>query len=291
MGRSLKRMAIAASRPILKAIATSEWGWRFVHHPLSRCVAHMQSYRNDMRFPASVPEEHRRIERELAKDLVVRRGPFAGMRYPSLARLGSACMPKLLGVYEEELFPIFEKVAARNYSEILNIGCAEGYYAVGMAMLNPEARVIAYDINPRQREFCVELARLNGVADRIDVQAACTADVLAKFAFTGHGFILCDCEGYESELFTSLAVANLRNCDVLVELHDHIDLTITDKILGEFAATHTATLVPSVDTVKRAKTVDLPELRGVDLEVRRRVLTERYAVMDWAFLEPRSPNE
>jgi hypothetical protein len=288
MLNQLKKMAIAVSMPLLKTIATNEWGWEYIHKPLSRCTAYMARFRRDMRFPESVLQEELQIERELADDLVVRRGRFAGMKYPSLARLGSACIPKLLGVYERELEPIFEKIAARNYSEILNVGCAEGYYAVGIAMRHPTARVIAYDIDARQRAFCGELAALNGVADRIDIRSICTADVLATFPFSGRGFVLCDCEGYEIELFTDSAVSNLKNCDVLIELHDHYDLTITDKILAAFAATHTATLIPSIHTVKRAKTFDVPELEGVDLEVRRRVLTERFNEMDWAFIEPRT---
>jgi hypothetical protein len=43
----------------------------------------MADFRRDMRFPTSVLLEELRIERELADDLIVRRGRFAGMRYPS----------------------------------------------------------------------------------------------------------------------------------------------------------------------------------------------------------------
>lgn len=283
----LKQTFIGAGKPLLKAIATSDFGARFVHRPLARCVAYMNRFRDDMRFPPEVLEEERQLELDLSKDLTVRRGPFAGTKYPSLARLGSACLPKLLGVYERELIPIFDKIKDRPYTDILNVGCAEGYYAVGLARWHPNAKVTAYDIEPKQRAFCKSLAELNGVANRVDIQSACTPEVLAKFKFAGRGLIICDCEGYESQLFTSAAVANLGNCDVLVELHDVIDLTITDKILDIFKPTHDVTLVTSIDTIRRAKTFDVPELANLHLETRRRVLTERYAEMDWAFFEPR----
>jgi hypothetical protein len=284
----IKQFAIGASTPILKAIATSNIGHKYVHQPLARCVAYMNKFRNDLRFPPEVQQQESRIENDLAKDLSVRRGPFAGIKYPSLARLGSACLPKLLGVYERELHPILESIAERPYTDIINVGCAEGYYAVGFAVRHPNARVTAYDIVPQQREFCANLAALNGVADRVEVQSACTPEVLAKFPFKGRGLIICDCEGYEVDLFTPQAVANLGNCDVLVELHDHLDLSITDRILKVFDPTHNVTLVQSIDVVKRAKTFDIPELADLHMETRRRILTERYAEMEWAFLEPRT---
>src|SRR5262245_60848059 len=162
MPGKLKDLAIGVSKPILKTIATSDWGWRYVQHPLARCLDYMRKFRADMHFPTSVLEDQRRIEGELARDLVVRRGPFAGMKYPSVARLGSACFPKLLGVYERELHPILNSIKDRRYTEILNIGCAEGYYAVGLAMWNPSAKVLAFDIDPRQTAFCADLAALNG---------------------------------------------------------------------------------------------------------------------------------
>ena len=48
-------------------------------------------------------------------------------------------------------------------------GCAEGYYAVGMARLAPEITVYAYDIEERARIACADLAQRNGVADRVIV--------------------------------------------------------------------------------------------------------------------------
>jgi SAM-dependent methyltransferase len=283
----LKQAFLGASKPLLKAIATSNLGSRFVHRPLARCVAYMNRFHNDMRFPKEVLEEESQLERDLSKDLTVRRGPFAGTKYPSLARLGSACLPKLLGVYERELTPILDKIKDRPYTDILNVGCAEGYYAVGFARRHPNAKVTAYDIEPKQREFCASLAELNGVRSRVDIQSACSPEVLAKFKFSGRGLIICDCEGYEADLFTPAAVANLGNCDVLVEMHDVIDLTITDKVLNVFKPTHDVTLITSIDIIKRAKTFDVPELANLHLETRRRVLTERYAEQEWAFFEPR----
>ena len=52
--------------------------------------------------------------------------------------------PKLLCCYEAELHPAIERAAARNPQLIVTIGCAEGYYAVGMARVLLAARVHAF---------------------------------------------------------------------------------------------------------------------------------------------------
>jgi len=56
--------------------------------------------------------------------------PFAGMRLMRATSWGDGDLaPKLLGYYEAELHPAMAKAVARNPKTIVNIGCAEGYYA------------------------------------------------------------------------------------------------------------------------------------------------------------------
>src|SRR5271170_382684 len=70
-------------------------------------------------------------------ELVVRNGPFAGMRYARPLPEGSIFFPKLLGSYEAELQAHFERVIGTDYSAIVDVGCADGYFAVGLAMRMP----------------------------------------------------------------------------------------------------------------------------------------------------------
>ena len=61
-------------------------------------------------------------------------GPFAGMAMLPESSWGDGDLaPKLLGCYEAELHPAIAKAISRKPKNIVNIGCAEGYYAVGMA--------------------------------------------------------------------------------------------------------------------------------------------------------------
>src|SRR5277367_5483480 len=78
---------------------------------------------------------------------VVRNGPFSGMIYPREAALNRHSIPKLLGTYEMELHPVLDLVAKRHYDCVIDIGSAEGYYAVGLARLLM-VPVYAYDPEP-----------------------------------------------------------------------------------------------------------------------------------------------
>ena len=68
-------------------------------------------------------------------------GPFAKMKY-SFESHGSSIVPKLVGSYEAPLESWIEEAIKNGYNRIIDIGCAEGYYAVGLAFR--EASPIIY---------------------------------------------------------------------------------------------------------------------------------------------------
>ena len=79
---------------------------------------------------------------------IVMQGPLAGLDF--LRESAEGChIAKLLGCYEQPLQAFVEIAIQKRYPTILNIGCAEGYYAVGMARRMPNTRVLAHDLNPK----------------------------------------------------------------------------------------------------------------------------------------------
>src|SRR5262245_2169669 len=66
----------------------------------------------------------------------IRGGPFAGMAYLDGVSEGSF-IARLLGVYEAELHPHLDAIMADGIDCVIDIGCAEGYYAVGLAYRYP----------------------------------------------------------------------------------------------------------------------------------------------------------
>ena len=210
-------------------------------------------------------------------------GPFTGMQYlPGLEPTQGDLVGKLLGIYESELHGAVGRWSETDLTTIVNVGCAEGYYAVGLALAVPSAAVLAYDIDPTARELCSRLAALNNVADRVQVNGECTPQTLAALPASGVG-LLCDCEGYEKTLLDPELAPTLRGWSIIVELHDFVDPTITDTIRQRFDATH------EIELIRSTVPGDPPaEVSFMTDRQRRLVLNERPVPMTWASLAPRS---
>ena len=228
------------------------------------------------------------IKESILQKPIVRNGMFKGMLYPDFLAAGSAIYPKFIGCYESELNTVLEKIANTKYDLIIDVGCAEGYYAVGLAMCMPSAKVMAYDTDPRARDLCTKIATLNNVQDRIVISGTLTPEELVGLDFSGKKtLIISDCEGYEKTLFTQNNIQHLKNCDVIIETHDLFDLTISPYLLELFSATHqTPIVISSLDDIKKAQTYHYPETEGLDLNTKKLIFGEsRKAIMEWLFFE------
>src|SRR5476651_953702 len=248
-------------------------------------------------YPLAAILKHKRQEFELQQRMeanpglkslfaarTVLNGPFKGLKYPGNEAFGSALYPKFTGSYENELSPIVEEVCNTPYATVLDIGCAEGYYAVGLALRMPASTVYAYDIKPQARALCTEMAAYNGVADRVKTGEFCSAETLINFDFKGRGLIVSDCEGYEKQLFTEASLKNLMNCDVIIETHDNLDMTISYYLADLFAKTHAITVVTSLDDLQKLKSSHFPELEHLDLYTRKLLIEEERGVtQEWHY--------
>ena len=168
-------------------------------------------------------------------------GPFRGMSYLAASREGCH-IPKLLGCYEAELHPAIEQAAARGYRHVINIGSAEGYYAVGFARRLPAARIGAFDTDPLAQDACRALAAKNGVADRIEVGGSFRQEEFARYSGES-ALVFCDIEGAELQLLDPKAAPALAGMDLIVECHDCFNPAISPALAERFAATHEVELV------------------------------------------------
>jgi hypothetical protein len=166
-------------------------------------------------------------------------GPFKGMEYPVRAAEG-AWAARLLGTYEASLEPVIEAIISRPYATVIDIGCAEGYYAVGLARRMPGARVLARDVSEPAQALCRKLAVANGVADRVQVGGLWSH---ADFALCAEGpsVVICDIEGAEGELLDPIAAPHLASADILVEVHEGMRPGLLATLTGRFETTHRIT--------------------------------------------------
>ncbi len=222
------------------------------------------------------------------KDMTVRMGPFTGLKYPHFKSICSALLPKLLGTYEMELFDVFHKVQKNNYDLIVDIGCAEGYYAVGLGLTNNCNNIQAYDIDPEARALCLSMAQLNEVDHKVSINGAIDNELLTKVVSGKRAFILSDCEGYEQQLFTKSSMVALKNCDILIETHDFYDINISHNLQKVISETHNVTSITSIDDIQKALTYHIPGLENRSLEEKYYLFAEkRPNIMTWLFCEPK----
>jgi predicted O-methyltransferase YrrM len=177
--------------------------------------------------------------RSAARNRVVA-GPFRGMKLELSPLSKSHHLGYLLGSQEMELRPLIEKTISRGYGTILNVGAADGYYAVGLAMRLPDARVIAYEALPEMHPVILRAARENNVAGRISLAGRCgIADLQCGLeAATAPVLVFMDIEGGECELLDPRAAPALRTADIVVEMHDCFVPNATETVLSRFTATH-----------------------------------------------------
>jgi hypothetical protein len=167
-------------------------------------------------------------------------GPFLGMELlEEVSWADGDLVPKLLGCYEEELHPAITNTVARNPAAVVNVGCAEGYYAVGFARLLPQARIISLDTDPKAQTICRRAAEVNAVGNRLRVGGPCRADGMRELVSeSGPTLLFVDCEGAETQILDPLAVPELRRCDIIVECHDFLDRSITSTLSKRLSSTH-----------------------------------------------------
>jgi hypothetical protein len=227
------------------------------------------------------------IRNSIFENLKVRTGPFAGMKYPQAKSAGSSLLPKILGSYEKELSELIEQICTKEYSEIVDVGCAEGYYAVGLATRLKKAKVFGFDTNSSAIELSKEMAYINDVQDRCVWGSFCDENTLKSLPLT-RALIVCDCEGYEKELFTDNIVTDLANHDLLIEVHDLNDPTISPHLRDVFKNTHTIDVYSSISDSDKALTYSYKELDGLPFYIKKRALAEgRREIMEWFYLRPK----
>lgn len=211
-------------------------------------------------------------------------GPFQGMLLP-----GGVVTPFLLsryiGSYEHELHRAIGECVERGYDAVVNIGCAEGYYSVGLARALPSAQVYAYDILPDARAQCAALAAANGVQDRMSVGELFTIADFASFAGR-RALLFCDIEGAEFSLLDPVQAPVLRDMDIIVEIHERHPDRIPDAFCARFAETH------DILRIGHARGYDgpLPDwlANGMELNTHLASFCFRESPTPWAWMRSRS---
>jgi hypothetical protein len=221
---------------------------------------------------------------------VVQTGPFRGLRYIDRA-CGSALAPKIAGTYERELKPFLDQLIIGSPDALVDVGAAEGYYAVGAAVAGWCQHIVAFESDPAARQAMSELMARNGVdASRIELRGSCTPveleGVLARYQ---HPAVIMDVEGFEAFLLDPIRVPHLRTCRLLVEYHDFVLCGLRDEIVRRMNPTHAITAIEQEPRRADDLVCTDPLIRLLPERIRRRVLSEQrpFPHHGWLWMAPR----
>ena len=181
------------------------------------------SWRNET---VSARSERISLETYDACNGVVKYGPFQGLRlnrktWWGKSDLGAQC----LGLYEKEILDEIGGQRKGKYQTFIDIGAADGYYAVGMLLAGIVDNVISFEISEVGREAINENWVNNGNPGAITLYGEAnhaSLKVIPKHIFD-NALVLIDIEGYEFELLTKDVIKQLQFSEVIIEIHNWID--------------------------------------------------------------------
>ncbi|KAB2969495.1 MAG: hypothetical protein F9K18_01200 [Thermoanaerobaculia bacterium] len=216
-------------------------------------------------------------------------GPFAGTRLDPGVESG-VLMPRVLGTYEMEIRDELLGLLARARRRVVvNVGAADGYYAVGLLRAGLAERVVAFESLPRLRDALAAGARRNGVADRLVIEGHCTGAELGE-ALREHrpGLLLLDAEGAEVELLDPAEIPDLAEVEILAEIHPWVGAEAVTQIESAFGPTHRSCRIEA--RRPRAGDISIPfyrRLASLSTRLEARLLQERSAPTSWLSLARR----
>jgi hypothetical protein len=217
-----------------------KWGWQVAP---SLMAQRSRSFELKLRRSLGMPE-HAQRHVAMHGDRVLA-GPCAGMRYPlDLLESADAPVAKMSGTYEIELRDALRD-AVRCLEDgprrtFVDLGAADGYYAVGIARAVPRARVVAFDLSRSARRATARLAEVNQVD--VELRAGATAAGVMNLAVET-GVLLCDIEGSEVDVLTPRVGRALAHAFVIVEVHEGARPGAQAAMEMSFGSTHELTTV------------------------------------------------
>ena len=215
-------------------------------------------------------------------------GIFAGLRLSPESWWGfTSPGAMLLGIYELEVLKSLE-LKPDNHRIFIDVGAADGYYAVGTLVSGLFDRTYCYEASENGREVILRNATNNGVLDRLVIHGFADKNFLDLIPPEDllRAVVLIDIEGGEFDLLTSTNLEKLRCCIVFIEIHEWClegGSAKLQELLKRCRMTHSVT---EITTTSRDLS-GFPELREMSDTDRWLVCSEgRQRLMIWLRLDP-----
>lgn len=214
-------------------------------------------------------------------------GPFKGLIIDDSHRRK---LNILLGNFESDVQSVlFEKAKLRIHKTFINIGGADGFYALGLLKTGFFDNVIVYETIEKYRDN-IRINQKNNNLTGLQIYGHCDNRelnlIVKKYR---NPFILCDIEGGEFDLFNKEVILQLSNSTLIIEIHmfDNSHLEKYIELKNKFSNTHSITEInqryvqtKELDTLKHLKDLDILMLLNENRRIRGL----------WLLLEPNIKN-
>jgi ribosomal protein L11 methylase PrmA len=216
-------------------------------------------------------------------------GPFKGMKITDEVAWGDGDIAsKLLGIYESELYDSFEDAIRNRPDLIVNVGCAEGFYAIGLGMRLKDIPVVCIDINQALLTIAEKNAKINGITNIKFISESTPEKLESILATASRPLLIMDCEGAEESLLDFDKVPSLKKTAVIVESHDILDKPgLCDKLQSRFKNTHNQTRITQGNKNPYEKLIDDMS----DWEKMLICVEARQGTMSWLYMTPKNTVE
>lgn len=194
---------------------------RFLFSALKRRIEHKRR----KRLKHAIKRRRLQIAVELDAHFgsTVAYGPFTGLRLSANAWWGDADRAgMLLGIYEQEILQALSGLPER-YTNFIDVGAADGYYAVGVLVGGLFERVCCYETSETGRRIIRENSTRNDIWDQLTIRGHAGREFLQDFDpdELARSVLLVDIEGAEFDLFDADTLERLQHSIIFIELHPH----------------------------------------------------------------------
>lgn len=223
----------------------------------------------------------------ISTGFVVQEGLFTGMQISSDPWWGRFDIAsKALGRYEHHIQKVLEQVVSTRSVDFVDIGAADGYFAIGMALQKNVKHVHAFEMSHKGRERLNLMINKNGCSAKCSIYGHASSEgIINCLGATRVGVVLIDIEGGEYDLLTKALLNFLSSCWIIVELHPWVvSSEKSEEFLNNISTYHDVRFL----TRESYDPDQISVLFGLNDDQRLLALSEgRGKRMEWAYLCPR----
>ena len=209
----------------------------------------------------------------------VQQGPFKGMIINEDQFWGPGDRSsKILGLYEKEIQDLIVSIQKdKNYSTFVDIGGADGFFAIGSLVNNLFEKCEVFEISKKGRISIQKNSKQNNVYDSIKIHDKASKRSLIKIDNINNSLILCDIEGGEYELFDEKLINEIYPSDIIIEIHKDKENSLVN-FEKRFTKTYSLTKI----TQEPRSLKNFKELENINDNNRALIMSEgRSGIQEW----------